>query len=150
MFSDDQLDELERLAEDSQVSFKRLEDNFSLTRAVQQAQSGFIEGLTTFDLVPKEPRNTGEAIFRQLGHLAGFAPGILKAPLSLFRRNAALRKIKGDSKLYKTIENGINTLDAMSVPMMFQRGTKNLIDSQLSKRGLETIDYLKKELFLEL
>ena len=144
MFNDDQLDELERLAEDSQVSFKRLEDNFSLTRAVQQAQSGFIEGLTTFDLVPKEPRNTGEAIFRQLGHLAGFAPAILKAPLSLFRRNAALRKIKGDSKLYKTIENGINTLDAMSVPMMFQRGTKNLIDSQLSKRGLETIDYLKK------
>ena len=144
MFNDDQLDELERLAENNQVSFKRLEDNFSLTRAVQQAQSGFIEGLTTFDLVPKEPRNTGEAIFRQLGHLAGFAPGILKAPLSLFRRNAALRKIKGDSKLYKAIEDGINTLDAMSVPMMFQRGTKNIIDSQLSKRGLETIDYLKK------
>ena len=144
MFNDDQLDELESLAEQNQINFKRLEGNFSLRRAVQQAQSGFIEGLTTFDLVPKEPRNTGEAIFRQLGHLAGFAPGILKAPLSLFRRNAALRKVKGDSKLYKTIEDGINTLDALSVPMMFQRGTKNLIDSQLSKRGLETIDYLKK------
>ena len=77
MFNDDQLDELERLAQDNQINFKRTQSDFSLRRGLQQAQAGFIEGLITFDLIPKEPRNTGEAIFRQLGHLAGFAPAIL-------------------------------------------------------------------------
>ena len=81
IFNDDQLDELERLANDNQIQFKRRQSGFSLQRGLQQAQAGFIEGLTTLDLIPKEPRNTGEAIFRQLGHLAGFAPAILKAPV---------------------------------------------------------------------
>ena len=137
MFSDDQLDELEKLAERNEIGFKRLKSNFSLRRGFQQAQAGFIEGLTTFDLIPKEPRNTGEAIFRQLGHLAGFAPAIMKAPLSL------LRKPFGKTGMYKALEAGIDTLDAMSVPMMASRGTKKLMDVTLSKSKLETLDFLR-------
>ena len=52
MFNDDQLDELESLADQHEINFKRLEGNFSLRRGLQQAQAGFIEGLTTFDLIP--------------------------------------------------------------------------------------------------
>ena len=137
MFSDDQLDELEKLAEQNEIGFKRLEGNFSLRRGLQQAQAGFIEGLTTFDLIPKEPRNTGEAIFRQLGHLAGFAPGILKAPLAVF-------KPFSKSGLYQAVETGINTLDAMSVPMFFSRGTKHMFEATLKKTGAESIDFLRK------
>ena len=138
MFSDNQLDELEYLAEINQIRFKRMESDFSLRRGLQQAQAGFIEGLTTFDLIPKEPRNTGEAIFRQLGHLAGFAPAIMKAPLSL------LRKPFGKTGFYKAIQSGIDTLDAMSVPMLASRGTKRLMDATLSKSKLETLDFLRR------
>ena len=45
MFNDDQLDELEALAEQNEINFKRLEGNFSLRRGFQQAQAGFLEGL---------------------------------------------------------------------------------------------------------
>ena len=69
MFTDDQLDQLEQLAEQNNISFKRQQSEFNLNRAVRQAQAGFIEGITTFDLIPEEPRNTGEAIFRQLKKL---------------------------------------------------------------------------------
>ncbi len=138
MFSDDQLDELEYLAEINQIRFKRMQSDFSLRRGLQQAQAGFIEGLTTFDLIPKEPRNTGEAIFRQLGHLAGFAPAIMKAPLSL------LRKPFGNTGFYKAIQSGIDTLDAMAVPMIASRGTKKLMDVSLNKSKLETLDFLRK------
>lgn len=138
MFSDNQLDELEQLAEQNEIGFKRIESDFSLRRGFQQAQAGFIEGLTTFDLIPKEPRNTGEAIFRQLGHLAGFAPAIMKAPLSL------LKKPFGKTGMYKAIESGIDTLDAMAVPMIASRGTKRLMDSALSKSKLETLDFLRR------
>ena len=138
MFSDDQLDELEQLAEQNEIGFKRIESDFSLRRGLQQAQAGFIEGLTTFDLIPKEPRNTGEAIFRQLGHLAGFAPAILKAPLSVFK------KPFGKTGLYQAIESGIDTLDAMALPMIASRGTKRAMDVALKKSGAETLDFLRK------
>jgi len=137
MFNDDQLDELEALAEQNEINFKRLEGNFSLRRGFQQAQAGFLEGLTTFDLIPKEPRTTGEAIFRQLGHLAGFAPAIMRAPLSVFSR------FRGTG-MYQALEAGIKTLDDIAVPMKFSRGTKATFDKVLEKTGAETIDFLRK------
>jgi hypothetical protein len=137
MFNDDQLDELERLAERNEINFKRLEGNFSLRRGLQQAQAGFIEGLTTFDLIPKEPRNTGEAIFRQLGHLAGFAPAIMRAPLSIFSKYSK-------SGLYQALEGGIKALDDIAIPMKFSRGTKATFDKVLEKTGADTVDFLKK------
>tara|TARA_R100001463_G_scaffold15278_1_gene39892 strand:- start:859 stop:9492 length:8634 start_codon:yes stop_codon:yes gene_type:complete len=136
MFNDDQLDELESLAEQHEINFKRLEGNFSLRRGLQQAQAGFIEGLTTMDLIPKEPRTTGEAIFRQLGHLAGFAPAIMRAPLSVFSR------FRG-AGMYKALEAGIKTLDDIAIPMKFSRGTKATFDKVLQKTGAESIEFLR-------
>jgi hypothetical protein len=73
MFTDDQLDQLEALAYDNGINFKRINSEFNLNRAVRQAFAGAVEGFTTFDLMTEKPRNTGEAIFRQIGHLVGFA-----------------------------------------------------------------------------
>tara|TARA_Y100001963_G_scaffold77391_1_gene107245 strand:- start:20863 stop:29097 length:8235 start_codon:yes stop_codon:yes gene_type:complete len=148
MFNDDQLDELERLAADNQIEFKRRQSDFSLQRGLQQAQAGFVEGLTTFDLIPKEPRNTGEAIFRQLGHLAGFAPAILKAPVMGAVKLASKVTGKETKDIVKgrftsAVLDGIDALDAVSVPMKFSRGTKFLFDKTLTKTGAESLDFLK-------
>ena len=149
MFNDDQLDELERLAEQNEIKFKRSQSEFSLQRGLQQAQAGFIEGLTTFDLIPKEPRNTGEAIFRQLGHLAGFAPAILKAPVVGLAKVAAKATGKKTSEvLGGTITRGvmdsIDALDKIALPMVGSRATKKLFDKGLAKSGADTLDFLKQ------
>ena len=148
IFNDDQLDELERLANDNQIQFKRRQSDFSLQRGLQQAQAGFIEGLTTFDLIPKEPRNTGEAIFRQLGHLAGFAPAILKAPvvgLAKLGAKATGRNVQkeGFGRFTQAALDGIDALDAVAVPMIASRKTKQLFDYGLKKTGAESLDFLK-------
>ena len=145
MFSDDQLDELERLAADNQIEFKRIESNFSLRRGLQQAQAGFIEGLTTFDLIPKEPRNTGEAIFRQLGHLSGFAPAIMKAPvIGMAKLGAKITGNKTYGRFTQAALDGIDALDAISVPMIASRKTKSLFEKGLTKTGAESFDFLKR------
>ena len=144
MFDDDQLDELERLAADNQIEFKRTHSDFSLTRGLQQAQAGFIEGLTTFDLIPKEPRNTGEAIFRQLGHLAGFAPAIMKAPvIGLAKLGAKVTGKKTYGRFTQATLDHIDALDAISVPMIGSRFTKSVFNKGLSKTGAESMDFLK-------
>ena len=55
------------------------EGDFSIIDAVKQAGGGFIEGFTTLKVVDP-PDNEYEAIARNIGHLAGFAPGMLAGP----------------------------------------------------------------------
>lgn len=148
MFDDDQLDYLEQLAEQNDIKFKRMQSNFSLRRGLQQAQAGFIEGLTTFDLIPKEPRTTGEAIFRQLGHLAGFAPGILKAPIvGMAKLSAKVTgrnvKEKGYGRITNAFLDHVNVLDAVSAPMIASRATKKLYTKGLEKSKLTSLDFMK-------
>ena len=57
LFTDDQLDELEQLAQQVEIPFKRIENNFDLKRATEIAVGGLFEGFTTVPLGP-EPRNT--------------------------------------------------------------------------------------------
>ena len=56
--------------------------DFSLLDAIGQAGAGFIEGFTTVNIAD-HPDNEYEQIFRNLGHLAGFAPGIMSKPAAL-------------------------------------------------------------------
>ena len=149
MFNDDQLDELERIAEQNQINFKRKESPFSLGRAMQQASAGFIEGFTTLDLIPKEPRNTGEAIFRQLGHLAGFAPSILKAPVVGLAKVVAMstgRKTKDvlKHKVTSSVMNAIDFVGPKSIPMIAQKKTVSLFNKGLSRSGADALDYMKR------
>ena len=57
--------------------------DFSLFDAVKQAGIGFWEGLTTFSPSDERPDNVYEGIARSVGHLAGFAPGMMAKPLKL-------------------------------------------------------------------
>ena len=55
--------------------------DFSLLESIKQAGAGFVEGFTTFN-VAEHPDNQYEGLARSMGHLIGFAPGILAGPLS--------------------------------------------------------------------
>jgi hypothetical protein len=56
------------------------EGEFDLVDAVKQLAGGFVEGFTTVNFVDP-PDNEYEAVIRNIGHLAGFAPGIAGGPL---------------------------------------------------------------------
>ena len=149
MFNDDQLDELEQLAEQYQINFKRNTSPFSLRRAMQQASAGFIEGFTTLDLMPKEPRNTGEAIFRQLGHLAGFAPSIMKVPIiGMAKAIGAFTGKKSTDilagKITSSVMNGIDFIGHKSIPMIAQKKTQELFQRGLKRSGADALDYMKR------
>ena len=61
--------------------------DFSLLDAIGQAGAGFIEGFTTLNIMD-HPDNEYEQIARNLGHLAGFAPGIMSKPAALLGKTA--------------------------------------------------------------
>ena len=73
------------------------EGEFNIGEAVMQFGKGFASGFTTFE-VGEHPDNEYENIARSLGHLAGFAPGIMAGPLRFLRAPAqltnALSKVK--------------------------------------------------------
>ena len=65
------------------------EGEFSVFEAIKQAGAGLVEGFTTLNLA-EHPDNVYEQIARNVGHLVGFAPGIIANPMS---RIKALRGI---------------------------------------------------------
>ena len=149
MFSDDQLDQLEQLAEENEIAFKRQQSDFSLMRGLQQASAGFIEGFTTLDLIPKEPRNTGEAIFRQLGHLAGFAPSILKAPVVGLAKAISLgtgKKTKDilSGKVASSVMKAIDFVGPKSIPMIVSHKTQRMFNKGIEKTGMDALEFMKR------
>ena len=102
----------------------------------------------------ERPRNTGEAIFRQIGHLVGFAPGIAKAPI-LAASKVAQRVAgkKGLSPLSSTLQRSrftqaaldhIDILSTKSVPMLASRASKYGFDKILTKTGADSAEFLKR------
>ena len=77
-----QLDSIRAHAQYHNLPF--YEGDFSIIDALKQAGGGFIEGFTTLK-VSDPPDNEYEAIFRSIGHLAGFAPGIMAGPAKALR-----------------------------------------------------------------
>ncbi len=145
MFTDDQLDQLESLAYDNGISFKRINSEFNLNRAVRQAFAGAVEGFTTFDLMTEKPRNTGEAIFRQIGHLVGFAPGIAKAPILAASKVA--QKVTGSQTRNRFTQAALDHIDvfhAKSIPMQFSKAGKMGLDDVLTKTGADSASFLKQ------
>ena len=72
------------------------EGDFEIMDAIKDFGSGFLEGFTTAK-VGDTPDNEYEAIFKNLGHLAGFAPGILSAPLGAISKAANTLKLTSNS-----------------------------------------------------
>tara|TARA_Y100000004_G_scaffold42200_1_gene46115 strand:- start:17 stop:9478 length:9462 start_codon:yes stop_codon:yes gene_type:complete len=82
---------------------------FSVADALTDLGAGFLEGFTTLKF-GEESDNEYEAIFKNLGHLAGFAPGIISAPLG------AAQKLTKSASLLKAA-NMARSLNDKSVPM---------------------------------
>lgn len=87
---------------------------FSISDALTDLGTGFIEGFTTLH-VGDTPDNEYEAIFKNLGHLAGFAPGIIGAPLGAAAKLSAKLGLKTTSLI--TAANTARALNNKSVPM---------------------------------
>jgi len=142
LFNDDQLDELQELADQSGINFSPIRQEFRLRDVVEQASAGFFEGLTTIPIGEK-PRTTYESIAHSLGHLAGFAPGILASPLKLAAKG--VRKL-GAEALGEGIEYGAQVASRnISAPMLFGDWvTQKGFEAGLKKSKMETLDFMKK------
>ena len=141
LFNEDQLDELEELAEMSNIEFTRKHDDFSFFSTLGQLSTGFVEGLTTLPVGDK-PTNTYERIAHSLGHLAGFAPSIMSAPAKFLAKKAGGY---GLAKTAKALE-GVGKFGDLNIsaPMLGSKASKSLLDRGLEKSGLDAREYLMK------
>jgi len=157
LFTEQQVDELQDLAYQSDVPFKRKTDDFKLRNVAQQLTSGFLEGFTTIPvnkLGGQAPATVYESIAHSLGHLAGFAPGIVAAPLAMGAKGMARlssKKLTESQVQRKAAESALGKAaniagkaNHWSVPMMFGDKAKKVVDSGLRKSKLEALDFMKK------
>ena len=105
--SPEELNKIRQHAQYHNIPF--YEGDFSIVDAITQAAGGLLEGFTTLNVVDA-PDNEYEAIARNIGHLIGFAPGILGGPV------AALKPILGIKKVTNAT-NILRELNKWSVPM---------------------------------
>tara|TARA_R100000988_G_scaffold19136_1_gene9407 strand:+ start:1517 stop:11284 length:9768 start_codon:yes stop_codon:yes gene_type:complete len=108
-FQEQQLDELRNHAMYHNVPF--YEGDFSILEALQQAGGGFIEGFTTLRIADP-PDNEYEAVARNIGHLAGFVPGILSSPLK------ALGVMKAAQRGSQLARTAVGLTQLKSIPML--------------------------------
>jgi len=143
LFTDDQLDELELLAQQVELPFKRIEGNFDMKRTAEVAVSGMVEGFTTIP-VGTTPRNTYEAIAHSMGHLIGFAPAITSIPLRGLAKGASALGLKGVKRGLERGAHGAQVVNKYSVPMFFGDRASGLVNKGVAKAGLETLDFMKR------
>ena len=117
---------------------------FSISDALTDLGSGFIEGFTTLK-VGDTPDNEYEAIFKNLGHLAGFAPGIIGAPLGAAAKVSAKLGLKTTSLM--TAANTARSLNNKSVPMAVAnfatKQTKKIVKPFLNQGRLAKNDAVR-------
>ena len=143
MFTEEQVDELQEAAFQYNIPFKRNTEDFNLRRTVQQLSHGFLEGFTTIP-VGEKPRTTYEAIAHSLGHLAGFAPGIIAAPLKLGAKGLGRLGQETASKHLKSGARIVGEANNWSIPMMGGDIAKRTLDKGLTLAKLESLDAFKK------
>jgi len=144
LFNEEQLENLSEEANSLGIRFKPLEQKVNIRRIAKQLTSGFGEGFTTIPM-GAPPRTTYESIAHSMGHLAGFAPSILAAPVSLFSKG--LIKIGAKTvgeKIAKGIIPKIHKVGEMSLPMIGRRHAKGLLDKGLAKSKLESLRFFKR------
>ncbi len=104
LFNEQQRSNLEQHA--SYWGLPYYDGEFNVSDAIYQAVGGFVEGFTTLNIA-EQPDNEYEAIIRNIGHLAGFAPGIMASP-------AKYLGLKGAARMFSSINDA-------SVPMFIAK-----------------------------
>ena len=142
-YTPSQVDELKEMATTVGVDFPSNKEEFDPRRNAKNLIGGFVEGFTTIPTGVK-PKTTHEAISHSMGHLAGFAPGILSGPLGTI--GGALKKTRYGkvANLFLGAARGAQKLNKYSVPMFFGHKATGLLNKGLSKSGLESAEFLKK------
>ena len=143
LFDDTQIDELEKLAAQYQITFNPQRNNTSLGKVMKQAVSGVFEGFTTIPVGDK-PKNTYESIAHSKGHLIGFAPGILFKPIGLVGKGAKALKLTKTAEALESTAKGAQTLNKFSVPMIGGKYAKDLQSSIIRRSGLESAGFLRR------
>ena len=160
LYSEQQVDELQNLANQNNIPFNRKTDEFNLRKTVSHLVDGFFEGFTTIPvstLKGDHPTTTYESIAHSLGHLAGFAPGIMAAPLKLgakglskvgfgeAKKNFAGKvTYTGAAKYIDDAAEISKEANHWSVPMMFGDIGKRKFQQGLELSKLQSLDFLKK------
>jgi hypothetical protein len=144
LFTSEQADELGNMAESAGLKWKPKPQDFHLMKALSLASSGFIEGFTTFAIGKDKPSNTYESIAYSLGHLAGFAPGIMAAPFKGIAKGASKVGLLPITKVAETAAKGAQTIHKYSIPMMFGDMASTGVGKIMSKTGLEAANFLKR------
>ena len=142
-FMPQQVDELKQMSQTLGVNFQEKKEEFDPRRNAKNLMSGFLEGFTTIPTGVK-PKTTYEAISHSMGHLAGFAPGILSRPLTLLGKGLGRT---GLGKVGKALIRGgelAGALNKYSVPMFFGHKATGLMNKGLQKSGIEAAEFLKK------
>lgn len=78
-FTEEEVDNLEKLANQSGLDFARnpVDEDFKLGRTIGKAVEGVVDGMTTIS-VGDDPRNFPERMAKGIGHLVGFVGGPTK------------------------------------------------------------------------
>ena len=159
LYNDDFVDELGRHAKSHNISFKRnieaeeIKSDAGWKDVLNQFSSGLVEGYTTLGWAD-DPESDGSQIARSLGHLIGFAPGILTAPLRYSTIGAAklgMGIVKGSkSKMIADKVTDFGTWLATnplgkSIPFHVSGFVnKELINPTLKRAGFDVAKGLKK------
>ena len=142
-FDDKQTDELQELANLHDLKLNRDVSETGIRRLAGQFSSGFLEGFTTIP-VGREPRTTYESILNSLGHLAGFAPGIVAAPMKLAAKGANKMGFKAFGKSADKVGNAFIKANDWSIPMIVGGRSTKLLNKGLEKSGAEAVGIFKK------
>ena len=137
-FTEEEVDELEKLAKANDLDFKRnpLDADFKLGRTISQAVGGVVEGMTTLP-VGDDPRNFPERVAKSLGHLVGFVGG----PGKLLAGTKALSGVKG----FQTWTELGGSVPMAATNLLF-RGAGKITEGAKAKEAWKSIEFLKKNL----
>jgi len=142
LFNEEQLDELQELAKQTDLTFNRVSTDFNLRNIVETAIGGVFEGFTTIP-IGRTPRNTYEAIAHSMGHLIGFAPGITAIPLKGLAAGASRLGMKGVKRGLEKGAFGAQVANKFSVPMFFGDKASDLVNKGIAKAGIESMEFMK-------
>ena len=147
LFDEEQVDQIQELANQYDIPFNRKTDEFNLRKTISQLSDGFLEGFTTIPvskLKGNEPKTTYEAIAHSLGHLAGFAPGIMAAPLKLGAKGMSKLSQTTASKYLSKASEIAGKANHWSIPMIGGDIAKRKAQQGLTLSKLESLDAFKK------
>tara|TARA_Y100001972_G_scaffold64517_2_gene78768 strand:+ start:2710 stop:11016 length:8307 start_codon:yes stop_codon:yes gene_type:complete len=142
-FTPSQLDELKEMSQTVGIDLVEKEQSFNVRRNAKNLMSGFLEGFTTIP-TGVQPKTTYEAISHSMGHLAGFAPGILSAPLGLLSKGFAKTGLGRAAAVFSSAAKVTQRMNNYSVPMFFGHKASSLVGRGLNKAKLDSADFLKK------